>query len=83
MSRTYFIRLRKEYKNAEPEGIEFEKSFLFEKIFLELWKDRITREHIAQDLKLPVDELNGIIFGLTGKLDGSSSIETVVKLKAV
>lgn len=64
MSRGFYIRLREEFQNSEPEGMPQERSVVFDKILTELWKDGLTRSHIARELTIPVEELNGLLFGL-------------------
>jgi Zn-dependent peptidase ImmA (M78 family)/DNA-binding XRE family transcriptional regulator len=46
----------------EPEGIDKEKSQILEKIFKSLWKEGITRKDIAQQLDLPIVEINQLAF---------------------
>lgn len=48
----------------EPEGIAKEKSQILEKVFKSLWQEGITRNHIAQELNLPVDEIDHLTFNL-------------------
>lgn len=57
----------------EPEGIDKEKSQILEKIFKSLWKEGITRKDIAQQLDLPIVEINQLAFiGLSASDDNSS-----------
>lgn len=37
-------------------------------VLRELWKDKMARNHIARDLAIPEDELENLIFGLTGEI---------------
>lgn len=48
----------------EPEGIAKEKSQIFEKVFRSLWQEGITRNDIAKQLNLPVDEIDQLVFNL-------------------
>ena len=49
---------------SEPEPcIERERSLLFEKIFTQLWKQGITRQHVAQQLCMPLAELDTLTMG--------------------
>lgn len=49
------------YRTKEPMGREREKSVLWKKIFEELWKDGVTRDCIAKELKLPFDEIQSLV----------------------
>jgi Zn-dependent peptidase ImmA (M78 family) len=57
---------RRGYRSAEPGGIERETSSVWQKILTQLWAERVTKEEIARDLSIPLDELEGLIWGLTG-----------------
>ena len=57
---------QKGYTKAEPQPIEPEQSVLWQKIFTQLWSERTTREHVANELGLPIAELDNLVFGLTG-----------------
>lgn len=52
------------YRSGEPIGIPFEKSITWRKIFEALWEDRVTKNHIAQSLAIPLDEFEGLIWDL-------------------
>jgi len=56
---------RRGYRASEPGGIERETSIVWRKVLSELWSDRVTKAHIAQELCLPLDELEGLIWNLT------------------
>ena len=56
---------RRNYRSAEPMGIERETSIVWKKILTQLWSERVTKHDIAKELNLPVDELEGLIWGLT------------------
>lgn len=59
------------FRRQEPEGLPPETSALWPQIFTSLWRDRMTRDHIAEELNVPSSELDAILFGLTGQnLDG-------------
>lgn len=53
------------YRREEPEGLPPETSALWPQIFTALWQDRITREQIAEQLKVPRGELDMILLHLT------------------
>jgi Zn-dependent peptidase ImmA (M78 family)/transcriptional regulator with XRE-family HTH domain len=55
------------YRRQEPEGLEPETSTLWPQIFASLWRERVTRDHIAAQLHIPTDELDGVLFQLTGR----------------
>lgn len=57
------------YRTSEPNSIERESSVLWRKVLEELWKDRHTKETIAQKLSLPLDEINSLLKGILS--DGS------------
>lgn len=48
----------------EPEGIATEKSQVLEKVFKSLWQENISRNKVAQELSLPVDEIDQLTFNL-------------------
>ncbi len=71
-NRTLNIQLSKRgYRTSEPEPLDKETSSVWKSIFAQLWKDKITREHICQQLHIPKSELDGLVFGL---LDGETNI---------
>jgi hypothetical protein len=55
---------RRGFRSAEPDGIPRESSQLLYKVFRALRAERVTAADIAADLHLPVDEVNGFVFGL-------------------
>ncbi len=52
------------YRSAEPIGIDRETSPVWRKVLTQLWSERVTKDEIARDLKLPLDELEGLIGSL-------------------
>lgn len=62
--RTFVIQINRNFGTKEPFGIDPEKSAVWQMVLTELWKDRISRSHIATELHLPSEELEGLIFGL-------------------
>ena len=58
---------RRGYRTGEPDGIEHDSSAIWEKVFTQLWSERTTKEDIAKSLSLPLDELEGLVWGLVGK----------------
>lgn len=57
---------RRGYRSSEPNGIERESSIVWKKILTQLWQDRTTKNQIADELHLPLDELEGLIWNLAG-----------------
>jgi Zn-dependent peptidase ImmA (M78 family)/DNA-binding XRE family transcriptional regulator len=57
---------RRGYRSSEPGGIERETSRVWQKILTQLWSERRTKSDIANKLHIPLDELEGLIWGLAG-----------------
>jgi len=55
------------FRTGEPLGVERETSTLLAKVFAALWSRGITRNDIAVDLNLPWEEVETLVFGLTGR----------------
>lgn len=49
------------YRTEEPNERSPEKSAVWQKTLDLLWKDGVTKSHIARDLRLPVDEIEALI----------------------
>ncbi len=49
------------YRTSEPQGLEREKSVLWKMVFDELWKDGITKDRIAAELHIPLDEIESLV----------------------
>ena len=62
--RTFCIQIKKRYGQSEPEESPREISVVWQKVFRELWKDKSTRDDVAQELLIPSNELDGLIFNL-------------------
>jgi Zn-dependent peptidase ImmA (M78 family)/DNA-binding XRE family transcriptional regulator len=52
------------YNKREPNEIERERSSVLEKVLKSLWAEKTTHLDIANDLALPVDEVEGLLFGV-------------------
>lgn len=52
------------YRKAEPQGIEQETSFIWQKVLQHLWQEKKTKADIAKQLNIPLDELESLIFGI-------------------
>lgn len=57
---------RRGFRTSEPGGIERETSRVWQKVLAQLWSERRTKSEIADALHIPLDELEGLIWGLTG-----------------
>lgn len=57
---------RRGYRVGEPDGIEREGSVVWNKVFSQLWAERTTKNAVADSLYLPLDELEGLVWGLAG-----------------
>ena len=49
------------YRTAEPRERDPERSAVWQKVLELLWKDGITKSHIAKELNLPIDEIEALI----------------------
>jgi hypothetical protein len=47
-------------------GIERETSVIWRKVLTQLWSEKTTKNDIAGQLHLPLDELEGLIWNLAG-----------------
>jgi Zn-dependent peptidase ImmA (M78 family) len=66
MTEWQYIQINRQYRTSEPEGIPPERSTVWQMILTDLWKDGQSRSHIAQQLLLPDEELENLLFGLVG-----------------
>lgn len=65
--RSFCIELGKRgYRKSEKLGVEREKSTLWQLVLTDLWQRRMTKEDIAKELGWPHDEVEKLVFGLTG-----------------
>jgi Zn-dependent peptidase ImmA (M78 family) len=71
------------YRSEEPNSLPREESILWKKVFTELWGDRISKNQVAADLHLPADELENLVFGLTGEIKPPQRAGGRPSLKAV
>lgn len=60
---------RRGYRMGEPDGIDREISILWSKILTALWKEKVTKETIASDLNFPLDEVEALVWSLTGSVE--------------
>ena len=54
------------FRTNEPNELPREESVIWRKVFTELWSDGITKNTIAQELNLPFEEVENLLFGLLG-----------------
>jgi len=59
---------RRGYRSGEPSGIERETSAIWRKALSQLWNEKTTKKDIAAMIKLPPDELEGLIWGLAAPI---------------
>jgi len=66
--RTFCIQLTERgFREKEPYGIKREQSIAWRKVFTELWKEKVTKKDVANELNLPFEEVNNLLFGLEGQ----------------
>lgn len=66
--RTYCIQINRKYGTDEPNGLPSERSSVWQAVLTDLWKEGITKSHIAARLCIPPDEMENLLFGLTGEV---------------
>jgi Zn-dependent peptidase ImmA (M78 family) len=66
--RMFCIQINRNYGSGEPNGLPPERSSIWQMVLTELWKDGITRNDIATDLHIPAEEVENLLFGLTGEV---------------
>lgn len=71
------------YRSVEPEPIPRERSALWKMVLEELWKDRYTKESIADQLELPLDEIDSLLQGVLGGPENSNQIFERAPLRLV
>jgi len=69
--RTFSIQLTERgFREKEPYGIKREQSIAWQKVFTELWKEKVTKKDVAKSLYLPYDEVSNLLFDLEGQPEG-------------
>lgn len=63
----HYIQLNRRYRSAEPDGMPKERSSVWQMVLTELWKDGLSKDHIAKALNIPAGEIEALLFGLTGE----------------
>lgn len=81
--RTLCIQINRRYGNQEPEGLSPERSTVWQMVLTELWRDGVSRNHIAAQLHLPHDEMENLLFGLTGETERPDPSQGRPTLRAI
>jgi Zn-dependent peptidase ImmA (M78 family)/DNA-binding Xre family transcriptional regulator len=79
--RSFCIHLARNFSRSEPNGIERESSQLLSKVFQELWKSGMSKNEIARTIKLPLDEVESLTFGLINQIQNLSTTTKTQKLE--
>lgn len=53
------------YRSGEPVGINREVSTVWHQVFFSLWSERMTKDDVARELSIPLDELEGLVAHMT------------------
>lgn len=65
--RTFCIQMNERgFQQNEPNGVAREESVVWRTVLTALWSEKVSKHKIAADLNLPPDELENLVFGLTG-----------------
>lgn len=64
--RSFCIQIAREYGDSEPSSMPRERSAIWQMVLTDMWREGVTRHHIADELHLPRDEMDTLLFGLTG-----------------
>lgn len=68
----FYVQITKRgYRSFEPDPLPREVSTVWEKIFRQLWAERISKNHIAEQLHMPFDEIANLVFNLDGTKESS------------
>jgi len=71
-NRYFCIEIAKRgYYKHEPNGIEREKSVVWEKVIKALWAESMTHLEIAKELSLPPSEVSDFLFGMLHQSDSN------------
>jgi len=71
------------FRTEEPNGLPREESVIWKKVFTDLWAEKVSKSQIATELHLPPDELENLVFGLTGAVTPPERSKGIPKLRAV
>lgn len=81
--RNYCININRAYGRDEPEGLPAERSGVWQMVLTDLWKQGTTKGHIAAELHLPQEELENLLFGLSGDTEPPVRVSGRPQLRAV
>lgn len=73
--RDFCIQISTRFRGSEPEGIDREKSVVWQKVMKTLWSEKLTQFDIARELHLPESEVNTLIFGILYSGSNSKPLE--------
>jgi Zn-dependent peptidase ImmA (M78 family)/DNA-binding XRE family transcriptional regulator len=68
------------YRRQEPEGLEPEGSALWPQVFAILWRERVTRDHVAAHLQVPTQELDDVLLHLRNSASGDATPDASIRL---
>jgi Zn-dependent peptidase ImmA (M78 family) len=68
------------YRTTEPFSIARETSVVWQKVLTTLWNERVTKADIALGLHIPPDEIENLLFGLTGNAAEPVSVRPPLRL---
>jgi len=81
--RTFCIQINRTFGENEPDGLPPERSSVWQMVLSELWKEGISRHHIAAELFIPDDEIENLLFGLMGDVGAPTRPKGRPNLKTV
>ncbi|HEX3888595.1 MAG TPA: XRE family transcriptional regulator [Phenylobacterium sp.] len=73
----------RKYRKSEPYGLPRELSVVWKKVLTALWSERVTKEDISRDLRLPPEELESLLFGLAGLRPEEGAIQLRPPLRLI
>ncbi|WP_057464505.1 XRE family transcriptional regulator [Pseudovibrio sp. POLY-S9] len=71
---------RRGYRSGEPDGIKRETSKVWELALTQLWREKKTTNHIAQETEIPLDELDYLMFSPNGSKEKTKTSFVGLKL---
>lgn len=57
---------RRGYRSGEPNGIERETSAIWSQVLSQLWREKTTKQQIADSLNIPIEEFESLVGGVLG-----------------
>lgn len=81
--RTFCKQIRSRYGSSEPDGLPQERSSVWQTVLTDLWKEGTSKNHIAAELNIPHDEMENLLFGLTGETNPPNWSLGQTKLKVI